>query len=183
MDVYRRKLYLNILRFIFAELRVIDTNDIISIGKKTFLFQFLKSKFLGRKSLYALMPSESKVVNFENIQIKGELLSSRLIRSFISSKLYIQAINKIIIHSSVLIGPDVKIISANHKIHNLEEWQESDPIIINQNVWIGANSVILPGVEIGSDSIIGAGSVVTKSFGKNSIIAGNPAKLIKKTIN
>ena len=105
---------------------------------------------------------------------------SHRIRSFISSRLYIQAINKIIIDSSVLLGPDVKIISANHKFDNYEEWLDSKPIILNKNVWIGANTVILPGVEIGSNSIIGAGSVVTKSIDTNSLVAGNPAKLIKK---
>ena len=180
MDINRRKLYLNLFRYIFPELRLINTYDIISIGKKRFIFQFLKSKFLGRNGIYALMPSESTVVNFDSIQINGELLNSRLIRSFISSRLYIQAINKIIIDSSVLLGPDVKIISANHKFDNYEEWLDSKPIILNKNVWIGANTVILPGVEIGSNSIIGAGSVVTKSIDTNSLVAGNPAKLIKK---
>lgn len=52
-------------------------------------------------------------------------------------------------------------------------------IIIQDNVWIGANSVILDGVIIESGAIIGAGSVVTKSVPKNCIVAGNPAKIIK----
>lgn len=55
----------------------------------------------------------------------------------------------------------------------------SKPIIIEDDVWIGANSIILKGVTIGARSIVGAGSVVTKSFPSDSIIAGNPAKLIK----
>ena len=52
--------------------------------------------------------------------------------------------------------------------------------MIQKNVWIGARSIILPGVTIQSDSIIGAGSVVTNDVPSNSIFAGNPAKLIKK---
>ena len=56
-------------------------------------------------------------------------------------------------------------------------------IIIKRNVWIGANVIILPGVKIGSNSIIGAGSVVTKSFEDNSIVCGNPARFIKKNNN
>jgi acetyltransferase-like isoleucine patch superfamily enzyme len=54
------------------------------------------------------------------------------------------------------------------------------PIIIGNNVWIGSNSTILPGVVIGDNSIIGAGSVVTKNVPSNVIVAGVPAKVIKK---
>lgn len=57
------------------------------------------------------------------------------------------------------------------------------PIIIEDNVWIGANSIILKGVTIGARSIIGAGSVVTKDISSDSIAAGNPCKVIKKQNN
>ncbi|MGC5744516.1 hypothetical protein J4Q03_08415 [Chryseobacterium sp. NFX27] len=53
------------------------------------------------------------------------------------------------------------------------------PVIIEDNVWIGEGVCILPGVTIGENSIIGANSVVNKSFPKNSVIAGIPARLIK----
>lgn len=63
------------------------------------------------------------------------------------------------------------------------EQNNNKPIIINDNVWVGFNTIILKGVEIASGSIIGAGSVVTKSCLKEkSIYAGNPAKLIKSDI-
>ena len=54
-----------------------------------------------------------------------------------------------------------------------------EAVIINENVWVGAQSIILPGVTIGPDSIIGAGSVVKKDVEANTIVAGNPAKFIK----
>ena len=93
---------------------------------------------------------------------------------------YIQAINGIIMGSNIYIGPGVKIISANHDILHLEAHKVSPPIIIEDNCWIGANSVILPGVHLGPHTIVGAGSVVTKSFGEgHCVIAGNPAKKIK----
>ena len=136
MNISQRKFLLNIFRLFFTEFRYINSEDILSLGKNNCIFQFLKSKLLGRSGLYALMPSKSIIVNIEGLKIKGDLLNSKLIRSFISSKLYIQAINKIFIDSSVLIGPDVKIISANHKFNNYDEWEVSEPIIIKKNVWI-----------------------------------------------
>lgn len=99
----------------------------------------------------------------------------------VSGNVYIQALNGVYLGENVLFAPGVKIISANH---NKEDRRASDyslPITINDNVWIGANAIILPGVTIASNSIIGAGAVVTKSFLEDgSIIVGNPAKKINK---
>ncbi len=53
------------------------------------------------------------------------------------------------------------------------------PIHIGKNVWIGSGAIVLPGVTIGDNSIVGAGSVVTKNVEPNSVVAGNPAKFIK----
>ena len=89
-----------------------------------------------------------------------------------------------------VIGADVIITDTD--FHSLDAAKRSSakdaecalnsPVVIGEDVFIGANSIILKGVTIGANSIIGAGSVVTKPFPENSIIAGNPARLIKKTI-
>lgn len=91
----------------------------------------------------------------------------------------------ITIGSDVMMGPDVIMMATSHAFDKIDlpinqqgESVES-PIIIGDDVWVGTRVIILPGVSIGSNSIIGAGSVVTKSFPNNSIIAGNPAKLIR----
>ena len=93
---------------------------------------------------------------------------------------YIQGDNGIIIGNNVQIGPGVSLISANHNFQNYDLHIESSPIIIGNNVWIGANSVILPGVIIGENVIIGAGSIVTKNIPENSIAFGNPCKVVKE---
>ena len=86
-----------------------------------------------------------------------------------------------------MIGGKTYIISSNHKFENLDipymlQGDNAEEIFIGNNVWIGANCTILSGVTIGNNCIVAAGSVVTKSFQNNLMIAGNPAKIIK-TIN
>lgn len=80
------------------------------------------------------------------------------------------------------IAPNVGLITANHDTNNLQKHLPGKDISIGENCWIGMNSVILPGVVLGDKTIVGAGSIVTKSFEEgNCVIAGNPAKIIKKT--
>lgn len=93
---------------------------------------------------------------------------------------YIQGINGIFIGDHTIFAPGVKIISANHSKNNLDNHTKSNPIYIGENCWLGTNSIILPGVKLGDNVIVGAGSVVTKSFPSNVTIAGNPAKIISK---
>jgi acetyltransferase-like isoleucine patch superfamily enzyme len=90
------------------------------------------------------------------------------------------SIGGIIIEDNVLIGPKVNIITADHST-NPDERDSiiASPIRIRENVWIGANATILKGVTIGINSIVAAGSVVTKDIPDNCIYGGVPAKLIK----
>lgn len=63
------------------------------------------------------------------------------------------------------------------------KYSRSAPIIIHNNVWIGRNSIICKGVTIGENSVVAAGSVVTKDVPSNCIVAGNPAKIVKRDID
>ena len=120
----------------------------------------------------------SRFINIEKMSFCYDITT---LNSFASSGgCYIQANNGIKIGKNFLCASGVKIISANHDYDNLMKSKKDDPIIIGDNVWIGTGAIILPGVKLGDNCIVGAGSVVTKSFSENSIIAGNPAKLIKK---
>lgn len=86
----------------------------------------------------------------------------------------------IIIEDDVLIGPKVSIITENHPVNpNERKMLDLKSVIIKQNVWIGANSTILPGITIGENSVVAAGSVVTKDVPANTVVAGIPAKIMK----
>lgn len=92
---------------------------------------------------------------------------------------YIQGIGEVIIGNYTIIGPNVGIISANHDAIDYRK-HVNEKIIIGDYCWIGMNSIILPGVTLGNHTIVGAGSVVTKSFEEGyCVVAGNPAKIIK----
>ena len=97
---------------------------------------------------------------------------------------YFQAIGQITIGKGTWIAANVGIITANHDFYDLSHHSAPKPVCIGDNCWIGMNSMILPGVQLGDRTIVGAGSIVTKSFPEgNCVIAGNPAKLIKQLEN
>ena len=95
----------------------------------------------------------------------------------------------IVIESDVLIGSCVHFYTNNHEFADVTKPisaqghmppQPSDTIIVRRGSWIGANATILRGVEIGENSVVGAGSVVTKSVPPRVVAAGNPARMIRK---
>jgi maltose O-acetyltransferase len=86
----------------------------------------------------------------------------------------------------VMIAPRAMILNYGHNSTDLETAmmfqgiREYPQTIIEDNVWIGANAIILPGLQIGTGSIVGAGAVLTKNVEPYSIVGGNPAKLLKR---
>lgn len=84
----------------------------------------------------------------------------------------------ITIEDTVQVAAYVKLISNNHDPYD-RMILTCRPVVLKRNCWIGAGAVILPGVTVGENSIVGAGSVVTKDVPDNTVVAGNPAKFIK----
>lgn len=87
------------------------------------------------------------------------------------------------IGSHTLIGPGTHIYTACHSLDPQERkdcLEFGKPVTIGENVWIGGNCCILPGVTIGDNAVIGAGSVVTKDIEANVVAAGNPCRIIRR---
>ena len=85
----------------------------------------------------------------------------------------------ITIEDDVMVAANSQLISNNH---DPEEHQilTCKPVVLKRNCWIGAGATILPGVTVGENAIVGAGSVVTKDVEPNTVVGGIPAKLIKR---
>lgn len=91
----------------------------------------------------------------------------------------------VFIGDRTLVGYGTKILSSNHKVPKLpsrifDSGHTKAPVCIANDVWIGANCIILPGVRIGEGAIVAAGSVVTKDIPANVFVGGVPAKIIKE---
>lgn len=90
---------------------------------------------------------------------------------------------KVVIGDNVLFGPNVQIYTATHPLNYLErrtDLEFAQAIEIGSDVWVGGSAVISPGVRIGSRSVIGAGSVVTKDVPQDVFAAGNPCRVIRE---
>jgi len=102
--------------------------------------------------------------------------------TFIGRGCFINAAGNVIIGSNILIGPGVKIWSADHRFSSREipicnQGHILSPVVIEDDVWIGVDSVILKGVTIGKGAVVAAGSVVTKNVAAFQIVAGVPASV------
>ena len=92
----------------------------------------------------------------------------------------------ITIEDDVMLGSGVHLYVSNHKFDNPDlpiidqGHMESESIILKRGCWIGANCILLPGVTVGENSVVGAGSVITKSLPDKVMAVGNPAKVIRK---
>lgn len=144
-----------------------------SISNRVTLGQYLKFCTRKDKAIYWPVHKNSEVTHPLNIYVG--------INSNAGTRpgCYLQGNGGIYIGNYVHFASNIGIISGNHDVNN-QMYHINKEVYIGDYTWIGMNSVILPGVKLGTRTIIGAGSVVTKSFPEGfCVIAGNPAKKIK----
>lgn len=143
---------------------------------KSFWFQ----RVLGfnRFATYPIDPT-TKVSRISNLDIHPDSINNLM-----SPGCYFQNFNGLItVEKDVYIAPNVGIITANHKIGDIHSHEQGRNVRICSGSWVGMNSVVLPGVEIGPNTVVAAGSVVTRSFPDgNCLLAGSPA-VIKRRFN
>jgi acetyltransferase-like isoleucine patch superfamily enzyme len=97
---------------------------------------------------------------------------------------WINARGGVTLGDDVILGPYCVIHSANHRVGRLDipirnQGYDEAPVYIGNNVWLGAQVIVLPGVTIGDNAVIGAGAVVTHDIPPNAVAAGNPARVIR----
>jgi maltose O-acetyltransferase len=103
-------------------------------------------------------------------------------RTFVNYNLTALDVADIFIGADCQIGPNVQLLTPTHPLEpgpRRDKLEAARPITIGDNVWLGGGAIVLPGVTIGHDSVIGAGSVVTKDVPPNVVAVGNPARPVR----
>lgn len=146
----------------------------------TFMYKYLFKK-IGKNVIFDPFSNFS----YKTIEIGDDV--------FIGKNAFFQATDSsITIKNKVMFGPNVTIMGGDHRIDVLGEYmidvktklpENDQPVIINEDVWVGANVIILKGVTIGEGSIIAAGSLVNKNVEEYTIVGGVPAKTLKRRFN
>lgn len=134
--------------------------------------------------LKALLPNSS-----ESIQLQAPFYcdyGSNIVSGdnvFFNFNCVVLDVMKVEIGSRTLIGPNVQIYTATHPLNYQERasgLEYAKPVTIGNDVWVGGSAVICPGIIIGDRTVIGAGSVVTRSLPSNVFAAGNPCRVIRE---
>jgi len=91
----------------------------------------------------------------------------------------------ITIGDDVQIGPNVQLLTPTHPLEpgpRRDKWEAAKPIVLGDNVWLGGGVIVCPGVTIGADTVVGAGSVVTRDLPAGVLAVGNPARVVRSLV-
>jgi maltose O-acetyltransferase len=104
-------------------------------------------------------------------------------RTFANFGLVALDVAPITIGDDVQIGPNVQLLTPTHPVDaepRRAKWEAARPITVSNNVWLGGGVIVLPGVSIGENTVVGAGAVVTKDLPGDVVAVGNPARIIRR---
>lgn len=131
----------------------------------------VKELFVGGLGENCIITGPFYIIIADNVHIGNNVAINPYFKCMSAGHIYIE--------DNVQIAMNVSIITNNHDFYDRAVLTVKD-VRIKKNAWIGAGAIILPGVTIGENAIVGAGSVVTKDVTPNTIVAGNPARVIKQ---
>src|SRR5581483_157535 len=103
-------------------------------------------------------------------------------RCFANFGLVILDVARVTIGDDVQIGPYVQLLTATHPVEaraRREKWESAAPVMVMDNVWLAAAVIVCPGVTIGANTVVGAGSVVTRDLPANVVAMGSPARVVR----
>jgi maltose O-acetyltransferase len=103
-------------------------------------------------------------------------------RSFANWGLVILDVARVTIGDDVQIGPNVQLLTATHPLEpapRRDKWEAARPIVVADNVWLGGGVIVCPGVTIGDDTVVGAGSVVARDLPPGVVAVGSPARIVR----
>lgn len=104
-------------------------------------------------------------------------------RTFANWGLILLDVATISIGDDVQMGPNVQLLTATHPLEagpRRDKWEAAEPIVIGDNVWLGGGVIVCPGVTIGADTVVGAGSVVTRDLPAGVLAVGSPARVLRE---
>ncbi len=105
-------------------------------------------------------------------------------RTFVNFGLVALDVAGITVGDDVQIGPNVLLLTPAHPLDaelRRAKWESARPIVVGDNAWLGGGAIVLPGVTVGRDAVVGAGSVVTRDVPDGDVVAGNPARPLRPT--
>jgi acetyltransferase-like isoleucine patch superfamily enzyme len=193
--------FIQLLRGYFVRTRLKHCDGFLFVGKKVKI-HFPEMLTLGRTvmlgsnvEINALSKKGVKIGNNVSILKNTIIECTGVIRELgvgleignnvgIAQNCFFQIRGKVVIGNNVIFGPTVSIFSENHNFDNLDvpisqQGETRKGVTIEDNVWVGASTIILDGVTVGTNSIIAAGSVVNKDVPPYTIVGGVPAKFLK----
>ncbi len=103
-------------------------------------------------------------------------------RTFANFGLVCLDVATITIGDDVQIGPNVQLLTPTHPVAagpRRDKWEAARPIVIGDNVWLGGGAIVLPGVTIGANTVVGAGAVVVRDLPPDVVAVGNPARVVR----